>query len=106
MNLLSKMAHTQILLLGHFSNFSLYRFSIPNEPLNHLSQLKFDGDDGTSIAKHISDFLNFYESYKINDEEFSCVVLFLTLEGRDNRWCHTLPPSSIHSLHHFLWEIH
>lgn len=100
------MAHTQISLPGCFSNFSLYQFSIPDETLGHLSLLKFDGEDGTCITNHISDFLKFYESYEINDEDFSYVLFFLTLEGRVNWWIHTLPSTSIHSLHHFLRELH
>jgi len=100
------MAHTQILLLGCFSNFSLYQFSIPDEPLYHLSQLKFDGEDGTSIIEHISIFFKFYESYEIIYEESACVLFFLTLEGHVNQWCHTLPPTSIHSLHQFVGDLH
>ena len=100
------MAHTQILILGCFSNFSLYQFLIPDELLDHLSQLKFDGEDGTSITKHIYDFLKFFEFYKRNDEDFSCVFFFLSLEGRANRWCHTLTPTFIHSLHQLLRELH
>jgi len=100
------MTHAQTLLPGCFSNFSLYQFTIPHEPFYHLSQLNFDGEDGTSITEHISYFIKFCESYEIYDEEFSCVIFFLTLEGRVNQWCHTLPPTSIHSLHHLLGELH
>jgi len=70
--------------------------SIPDDKLYHLSQLKFDGKDGTSITKHISDFLKFCESYEIDDEEFAYVVFSLTLEGHVNKWCHMFLESSIH----------
>ena len=78
------MDHPQIILPGYFSNLSHGKILILDEPLYHLSQLNFDGEDGTSITKHISDFIKFCESYEINDEEFSCVIFFLTLEGRVN----------------------
>lgn len=59
LNLLSQMGHPQNLLSMCFYNLSIYQFSIPNEPLYHLSQLKFDGENGPSITVHISTFLNF-----------------------------------------------
>ena len=89
------MAHPKIILSGYFSNISLGKISILDEAIYDLSQLKFDGEDGTSITKHIYDFFKFCEYYKINDEDFSFVTFFLALEGHVNRWCHTLPTSSI-----------
>lgn len=100
-NLLSLMAHSQIILLRCLSNLSISQFSIPDEPFYHLSQLKFNGEDGTSIAKHIYDFLIFFESYEIDNEYFYCVLFFLTLEDRANKWC-TLPSASFHYIQHFL----
>ncbi len=100
------MAHLEILFLGCFSNLSIYQFSIPNEPLYHLTQLRLDCEDETSITTHIYDFLKFCESHEIDDEEFACAFFFLTLEGRVNQWCHTLPPTSILYSHHFLKDIY
>jgi len=84
------MAHPQIILPGCFSNLSPDKNLILDDPLYQLSQLKFDGEDGTSIIEHISNFIKFCEYYKINDEYFSCVDFFLTLEVHVNRWFHTL----------------
>ena len=95
LNLLSLMDHSQIILPGCFSNLSICQFSIPDEPLYHLPQLKFDGEYGTSIIENISDFLKFFEPYEINDEYFACVLFSLTLEAHSNRWFHTLPSTSI-----------
>lgn len=60
----------------------------------------------TSVTKNIYDFLHFYESHEIDSDDIVCALLFLTLKGYANRWCHTLPPASIHSLLTFLKEIH
>jgi len=98
------MAHPQIILPRCFSSLcSPSQLLISGEPLDDLSQLKFYGEDGTSITEHISNFLKFYE---IDDENISCVLFFLTLEGRVNRLCHTLPLASIHSFDQFFEEIH
>jgi len=55
---------------------------------------------------HIYGFLRFCESYEIDDEEFVRVLLFSTIERCVNQGCHTLPPTSIHSFHHFLEELY
>jgi len=78
------MAHPKIILPGFLSNQSPGKFSILDEPLYHLSQFNFDGEDGMSITKKIYDFLKFFEYYEIDDEYFVCVTLFLTLEGHVN----------------------
>lgn len=62
--------------------------------------------DGTSISKHIYDFLKFLQPYEIHNEEYFCVVFFPTLEGRANWWCYTFPPAFFHSLIPFLKELH
>ena len=59
-----------------------------------------------SVTEHIYDFLHFCESREIDSDELFCVLFFLTLEGRANQWCHTLPPASVHSLLTFLKELH
>ena len=100
------MAHPSIVLSVHFSNFSLYQISLPDELLDLLSLLKFDSEDRMSLTRHIYAFLHFYESHEIDSEELVCVLFFLTIEGRANRWCHTLSPASIHSLLPFHRELH
>ena len=62
----------------------------------HLSQLKFDGENGVSITKHLLDFCDFCECYEIDDEELDCLLFSLTLEGRVNKWCRKLLAASIH----------
>ena len=71
----------------------------------HFSQLKFDGENGISVTDHLFDFLEFCEYYEIDDEEFSCVLFSLTLEGRIKKWCHTLPATSIHSFEQLIGEL-
>lgn len=93
-----QMDHRNFALLGCFSHFSLNQLSIPVDLLNHLSLLKFDSDDRTSVTKHIYDFLHLWKSREIDSEELVSMLLFLTLEGCANWWCHTLPSPSIHSL--------
>lgn len=100
------MNNTQFMLPVCFSHFSLNKLSIPDELLNHLSLLNFDSEEKTSVTEHIYDFLHFYESHEINSDEIVYVLFFLTLEGHDNRWCHTLPPASVHSLLTLLKELH
>ena len=58
-----------------------------------------------SVTKHIYDFLHLCESHEIDSDELVCILFFLTLEGHANRWCHTLPPASVHSLLTFLKEL-
>lgn len=70
-----------------------------------MSQLKFNGEDGTPLIKNIYDSLEFCESFVINDEEFSCVFFSLTLEGRTKQWCHTLPAMSIYSFEQLIGEL-
>lgn len=70
-----------------------------------MSRLKFDGKDGITLNKHISDFLKFCESFEIDDEEFAYVFLSLTLEGCAKKWCHTLPAASIHSFEQLVGKL-
>lgn len=99
LDLLSQLAYPQILLPGCFSNLSICQLWIPDELLYHFPQLKFDDEDGTSITTRIYDFIKFCESYKINDEEFACVLFFLTLKGRVNNGSIPYhPPPSIISI--------
>ena len=90
------MAHSQIILSTYLSEFYEPRYFIPDELMYHLSQLKFDGENGVSITRHLSDLCEFGECYKIENEGFICFLFFLTLEGRAKKWCHTLPEASIH----------
>ena len=73
------MDHPKIILLGCFYNLFPGKILTLDEPLYHLYQLKFDGEDGISITEHISNFLKFCEYYKIDDEYFACVTFFITL---------------------------
>jgi len=94
LNLLSKMVHTQIILPGCFFNFSLDQFSPLDELLDHLSQLKFDREDGMSITKHIDDFLQFCELYEIDNEDSACFLSSSPLKVRlidGVISCHLLP---------------
>ncbi len=94
------------MLSSCFSHFSLNQLSIPNELLDHLSLLNFDGEVITTINEHIYDLIHFCESQEIDSDELVCILFFLTLEVCVNRWCHTLPPASIRSLLTFLKELH
>ena len=91
------MAHSQIILPRFLSEFYKPRYYISDEFIYHLSPLKFDGENGVSIAQHCSDFCDFGECYEIDDEGLFCLLLFLTFEGRAKQWCRTLPKASIHS---------
>ena len=55
------MAHPQIILPRCLSDFYEPRCLILDEIMYHLSQLKFDGENGVSITKHILDFCDFGE---------------------------------------------
>lgn len=106
LNLLTEMYYPQIIISRCFYNLSHSKLSIPDEPLNDLSQLKFDGEGDTSIFEHASIFLKLCEYYKIDCENVACIIFYLTLEGWVNWWCNTQPPTSIHSLEHFIKELH
>ena len=51
-SLISVMAHPQIILPRCLSEFYEPWCFIPSELLYHLSQLKFDGENGVSVTKH------------------------------------------------------
>jgi len=105
--LIGLIAHPQIIVSGCFSSLCPpNHILIPDDPLDDFSQSKFDGEDGTYIAKNIYDFLKWYEYYEIDDENISCVFFLLALKGHINQWCHTLPPTSIYSFDQFLKELH
>lgn len=87
-----------------FSNISNFKF--PVELIDDSSQLKFDGEGNTFIVKHISLFLKFCEYYEINCEYASIKLFTITLEGRVNKWCQTLPSTSIHSFEQLVMELH
>ena len=103
---LSKMAHPEIILLGCFSNRSIHKILILDEPLYDLSQLKFDGEGDTSITEHIFLLFKFCESYEIDCQDVACVLLFLTLEGCVNELWYTLSLASVHLFEQFLNELH
>jgi len=100
------MVHPQIILSGCFSNLSLGEISIPDEFLHDLSQLKIDGEDDMSFSEHASLFIKFCDYYEFDCEYVACTIFCLTLEGNVSRWCHTLRPTSIHSLNHIIEELH
>lgn len=79
---------------------------IPDKSLHVLSHVKFDGEGDTSIVEHASIFLKFSEYYEIDYEDVACIIFFLTLEGQISWWCHTRPPTSIHSLEQIIKELH
>ena len=73
--------------------------------MHHLSQLKFDGENGVSITKYLLDFCDFCECYEIDNEGLTCVLFSLTLEGRIKQCCCTLPEASIHSYEQLAGEL-
>ena len=73
--------------------------------VHHLSQLKFDGENGVSITRHLSDFCDFGECYEIYDQGLFFFLFSLSLEGRTKKWCCTLPKSSIHSFEQLASEL-
>ena len=73
--------------------------------MHHLSQLKFDGENGFSITEHLSDFSDFCECYEIDEKELDCVLFSLTLEGHAEKWCHIFPTACIHSFEHLVGEL-
>jgi len=75
------------------------------EQLGDLSQFKFDSEGDKSITEHASLFLKFCEYYETGYEDVSCIIFYLTLEGWVSRWCHTLPPATIHSFKHLITEL-
>lgn len=94
------------MLLGCLSHFPLNQISLPDELLDHLSLLKFDGEERMFITKHIFDFLHLCKSHESDSEEIVCVIFFFTLKGHANWWCHALPPAFVHSLLTLLKELH
>ena len=84
------MARSQIILPRCLSEFYEPRYFIPDELMYHLSQLKFDGENGVSITQHLLYFFEFGEFYEIENEGLICFLFFLTLEGRAKKWCRTL----------------
>lgn len=81
LNLLSEMAHPQIIIQKCFSNLSPGKIFISSEQLDDLSQFRFDSDGDTSITKHVSIFLKFCEYYEIDCEDVASILFCLTLEG-------------------------
>ena len=71
----------------------------------HLSQLKFDGENGVSITQHLLDLCDFGECYEIDNEGLICLLFSLTLEGHAKQWCCTLPEASIHSFEQLASEL-
>ena len=91
------MARSQIILPRCLSEFYEPQYFVPDELMYHLSQLKFDGENGVSITQRLLDFCDFGECYEIDDEGLICLLFFLTLGVRVKQWCRTLPKASIHS---------
>ena len=61
-----------------------------------MSQFKFDSEGDTPITEKASLFLKFYEHYEIDYDDVACILFFLTLEGRFNRWV-SYPTTCFHS---------
>lgn len=62
-----------------FSNLPPSKISIFVELVHSLSQLKFDGEGGTFLSKHINDFLGFYKYFEVNNEDVMFILFTLTL---------------------------
>ena len=97
---------SQIIVPGCFSNLPPGKIAILAKLVHALSQFKFNGEGGTFLSRHINYFLGFRKNLQIDDEYFMCLLFNLTLKGHVNNWFHTLPSSTIHSLHHFTKDFH
>ena len=85
------MAHAQIPVWESIFNFTLV--NIPNETINLLSKLEFDGEGDISAREHLRKFLCKCNKHKIVDINATCRLFSLTLKGRIKCWLETFPPN-------------
>ena len=63
------------------SFFSFTLIDIPNETINLLSKLEFDGECDISTRKHLTNFLSNCKKHNIVDLSATCRLFSLTLKG-------------------------
>ena len=73
------MAHAQILVWESVFSFTL--IDIPNETVNLLSKLEFDGEGNIFEKKHLKKFLSKCNKHNIVDLSATCRLFALTLKG-------------------------
>ena len=96
------MAHAQIPVWESVFNFTLV--NTPNETINLLSKLEFDGEGDISIREHLRNFLCKCNKYNIIDLSATCRLFSLTLKGRIKCWLETFPPNFFFTWFQFAHE--
>ena len=74
------MDHAQIPFWESFFSFTL--IDIPNETVNLLSKIEFDGEGDISARKNLKKFLSKCNKHNIVDLSANCRLFALTLKGR------------------------
>jgi len=98
------MASSQILTPTCFSRTE--NLKAPAGIINDLSNLKFDGDGGTTIPEHIVRVFKFCTKHNIHCEDTACRLFILTFKAHVKEWYHPLPITSIHSFEHLVKELY
>ena len=85
------MAHAKIPVWKSIFSFTL--IDIPNETVNLLSKLEFDGEGDISARKHLRKFFSKCNKHNITDVSATCMLFALTLKGQIKFWLETFPPN-------------
>ena len=96
------MAHAQIPVWESVFNFSLV--NIPNETINLLSKLEFDGKGDISAREHLGKFLCKCNKHKIVDLNATCRLFSLTLKRRIKCWLENFPLNFLFTWFQFAHE--
>jgi len=86
-----------------FSRTSDFNASV--DVIDVLSQLKYDGESGTSLLTHKISFLGFYDKNAVPLDDIIFGLFSYTFEGNIKKCCYTFPVTSVHSFNHMFQEL-
>ena len=91
-----------ITILEHAFSMSGPAGGISESAVNLLQRLSFDGEGKMTALKHLTEFIDICNHYRIVCESNICRLFTVTFKRRIRGWFEMLPAKSIHSWKHFM----
>lgn len=77
-------------------------FEVSEDVIDYLSWFKYDGEGRASLLRHGVSFTGFCHRNEVPSNDIAFGLFTYTFERCVNKWCRTLPTTSIHSYDHML----
>ena len=74
-----------------------HNFEASEDVIDDLSQIKYNGEGRVALLRHGVAFLGFCERNEVASDGVACGLFAYMFKGHVEKWCRTLPATSIHS---------